>query len=646
MKKICLIVCSVLLLNSAFSQNQNDEVLLTIDDKKINSEEFIRIYNKNKTNFSTGEVTSIEEYLDLFINFKLKVIEAEKSGLDTISAFVNEFEGYKKQLAAPYLIDEQANEKVIKEAYERMQNEVRASHILIKIALDSSPEDTLVAYEKAIGIRKRLLKGEEPFDMIAKGSSEDPSVKNNGGDLGYFSVFQMIYPFENAVYNSEIGEISDPVRTRFGYHIVKVTDKRKARGQVKVAHIMLTVPRGTSPEAEKQKKLLINELYHRAKQGEEFKALAKEYSEDRGSAGNGGELPWFGAGRMVQEFEKAAFELSSNEEISQPVRTGFGWHILKRIDRKDVPTFEEALPEIKRKVGKDQRARVAGEVLIKNLKKECDFVQNEENIPVKYDTTINAYVLKQEYLINEPNLDRELFSFLNKKFYEKDFVDYVNNNKRNKELIPYDYLMLYKEFVNNKILEVEESRLEEKYPEYRYLLKEYHDGMLLFEITDQKIWSKAASDSIALKDYYKKNKSNYMWDERWNGSIYYCSNEQAKTSVSKIINKKSFGKKITNDNLLEQLNTEEEVLRIESNIFEKGENIFVDNLIWNEKNSQENAVLILLKGGVVKPENKSFSECRGMVISDYQDYLDKEWIKSLREKYNIIINSAVLSSIK
>ena len=206
--------------------------------------------------------------------------------------------------------------------------------------------------------------------------------------------------------------------------------------------------------------------------------------------------------------------------------------------------------------------------------------------------------------------------------------------------------MLYKEFVSIKILEVEESRLQEKYPEYRYLLKEYHDGMLLFEITDQKIWSKAANDSIALKDYYSKNKNNYMWDERWDGSIYYCSNEQAKTTVSKIINKKSFGKKITNDNLIEQLNSEEEVLRIESNIFEKGENIFVHNLIWNEKNTQENTALILLKGKVVKPENKSFSECRGMVISDYQDYLDKEWIKSLREKYNIIINSAVLSSLK
>ena len=645
MKKICLIICSVLLLNNAFSQNTNDKVLLTIDDKKINAEEFLRIYDKNKTNFSTGEVTSIEEYLDLFINFKLKVIEAEKSGLDTTSSFINEFEGYKKQLAAPYLIDEKANEQVIQEAYERMQYEVRASHILVRIDPNASPEDTLVAYEKAIGIRKRLVKG-EPFEVVAKGSSEDPSVKNNGGDLGFFTVFQMIYPFENAVYNAEIGQISNPVRTRFGYHIIKLTDKRKARGQVKVAHIMLTIPQGTSLEVEKQKKVLINELYHRAKQGEDFQALAKEYSEDRGSAGNGGELPWFGAGRMVQEFEKAAFELSVNDEISQPVRTGFGWHIIKRIDRKDIPTLEEALPEIKRKIGRDQRAKVAREALINNLKKEYGFVQKKENLPVNYDTTANAYVLKQEYLSKNSDLNGELFSFLNKKFSKKDYIDFVNTQNRNKELNPYDYLMLYKEFVNNKILEVEESRLEEKYPEYRYLLKEYHDGMLLFEITDQKIWSKAANDSIALREYYKKNKNNYMWDERWDGSIYYCSNEQTKTTVSKIINKKSFGKKLNNDNLLEQLNSKEEVLRIETGIFEKGENIFVDNLIWNEKNTQENSAVVLLKGEILKPDNKKFDECRGMVISDYQDYLDKEWIESLRKKYNIIINSEVLSSLK
>ena len=260
MKKLYIIICTFFVLSNSYSQEQN-EILLNIDGNEITKEEFQRIYDKNKTNLTTGEITSVEEYLDLFINFKLKVFEAKELGSDTNRSFQSEFAGYKKQLASPYLIDEEANKRVIQEAYNRMQYEVRASHILVKLAQDAMPLDTLAAYEKAMDIRRRIIKG-EPFEVVAKGSSDDPSVKNNGGDLGYFSVFQMIYPFENAVYNSEVGSVTLPVRTRFGYHIIKVTDKRKSRGEVKVAHIMLAVPQGTSQEVEKEKKQLINNIYH------------------------------------------------------------------------------------------------------------------------------------------------------------------------------------------------------------------------------------------------------------------------------------------------------------------------------------------------------------------------------------------------
>ena len=645
MKKICLIICSVLMINNLFSQELNNKVLLTIDDKEITKEEFQRIYDKNKTNLLSGEVTSVDEYLDLFINFKLKVNEAERLGLDTTRSFINEFEGYRKQLARPYLVDNMANEKVIKEAYERMRYEVRASHILIKLPYDAFPEDTLAAHKKAMDIRRRIIMG-EPFESVAKGSSDDPSVKNNGGDLGYFTVFQMIYPFENAVYNSEIGEISKPVRTRFGYHIVKVLDKRKARGQVKVAHIMLTVPRGTTSEGEKQKKQIINELYHRVKQGDDFSELAKEYSDDKGSARNGGELPWFGAGRMVEEFEKASFKLKANGEISQPVRTGFGWHIIKRIDRKEIPAFEDAVAEITRKVGKDQRADVARKSLINKLKLEYSFIEEKENIPVKYDTIEKVFVLKQEYLMQAASLNKTLFSFLDKVYLEKDFVKFVENKKNKKELKPYNYKVLYEEFIENEILEVEESRLEEKYPDYKYLLKEYHDGMLLFEITDQKIWSKAVDDSVGLRNFYNDHKKNYMWDERWKGSLYFCSNEQIYNKVSKIVSKKSFGKGITNEDLLKQFNTEEEVLKITTDIFEQGENELIDYLVWNKKHGNINKQYVVHKGEKIAPEVKGFNECKGIIISDFQDHLDNEWIKSLREKYNIVVNNTVLSSIK
>ena len=643
MKKLSILFCSVLMLSSSILLAQTEQVLLTINDEEISKEEFVRIYEKNKTNLSTGDVTSVDDYLDLFINFKLKVLEAEKKGYDTLPSFVQEFEGYRKQLARPYLLDQQANEQVIKEAYERMQTEVRASHILVKLSQDAIPEDTTEAYEKAMEIRRRILQG-EPFESVAKGSSDDPSVKNNGGDLGYFTVFQMIYPFESAVYNSEIGEVSMPVRTRYGYHIIQLTDKRKARGEVKVAHIMLTVPRGSDPGVDKEKKKLINELYHRVKQSEDFAELAKEYSEDRGSARSGGELPWFGTGRMVKEFEQAAFNLSFNDEISQPIRTSFGWHLIKRIDRKEIPSFEEAESEIKVKVGKDRRSDVARKALIEKLKVNYEFRQNEENNPAVYDTTDKVFVLKQDYLDPNGDLSDTLFSFLDKVYLEKDFANYVRKIRRNKEITPYEYSLLYNAFIETKVLEVEESMLTEKYPEYKYLLKEYHDGMLLFEITDDFIWSKAVSDSVGLKAFYEQHEKNYMWEERWQGAVYECVNKSIYDKVSNSISKRSFGKKITNEDLLKQFNAESENLKIETGIFSKGENPYVDKIVWNQGNRY--TTLVIIKGEKIKPTPKSFEDARGMVISDYQDYLEKEWVKKIRAQYNIQVNQAVLSSIK
>jgi peptidyl-prolyl cis-trans isomerase SurA len=244
------------------------------------------------------------------------------------------------------------------------------------------------------------------------------------------------------------------------------------------------------------------------------------------------------------------------------------------------------------------------------------------------------------------SLNKTLFSFLDKVYLKKDFVKFVENKKSKKKLKPFNYKVLYEEFIENKILEVEETRLEEKYPDYKYLLKEYHDGMLLFEITDQKIWSKAVDDSVGLRNFYNDHKKSYMWDERWKGSLYFCSNEQIYNKVSKIVTKKSFGKKVTYEDLLKQFNTEEEVLKITTDIFEQGENEIVDHLVWNKKYNDINKQYIVHKGEIIAPKVKEFNECKGLVISDYQDYLDNEWIKSLREKYNIIVNNLVLSSIK
>jgi len=644
MRKICLTLLSLFFIIQLNAQESNDYIL-QIDGQNISKEEFIRLYEKNRTNLSNGEITSVDNYLDLFINFKLKVLDAKSHGIDTTKSFINEFEGYKEQLAKPYLIDKEKQGQLVKEAYERMQYEVRASHILIKLNPDATPADTVEAYNKAMEIRRRIMNGEN-FEVVARGSSDDPSVKNNGGDLGYFTVFQMVYPFETAAYTTRVNDVSMPVRTRFGYHIVKVTDKRQAQGEVKVAHIMLAVPRESGPEVEKQKKQLINEIYHKIKQGNDFAQLAMEYSDDKGSGRNGGELPWFGVGRMVPEFEKAAFELKANGEVSMPVRTGFGWHIVKRIDRKEILPFDNVKNDIANKVAKDQRAEKARESFIEKLKTDYNFTENEENIPVHYDTIQQQYILNPKYISFKGDFNGVLFSILDKNIKEKEYANYIEHLFEGKEVSPYQFYLGYNSFKEKKILEIEESLLETKYPEYKYLLMEYHDGMLLFEITDQMVWSKAMRDTLGMQEYYKENRKKYMWDERWEGTIFLCSDKATYDKVEKIISKRSYGKTITERDLLDKVNEQSTVLRIEKGLFNKGDNQWVDYLIWNKEPTEKGKNFVLYKGEKISPKVKSLEEAKGQVISDYQDYLEKLWVEGLRSKHNILVNDSVLSEIK
>jgi len=643
MKKKPVLLVLLLFCFLAHAQKQYDDVLLKVDNETITKDEFLRFYQKNKINLTTGKTIPVEEYLDLFINFKLKVIEAKNRGIDHKEDFKSEFEGYKKQLARPYLLDQETVDNLVKEAFKRMQYEVRASHILVRVKEGATPEDTAFAYKKAKKIHDRIIRG-EPFPVVAKGASDDPSVKMNAGDLGFFTVFQMVYPFENAVYSMEVGETKGPVRTRFGYHIIKLTDKKEARGEVKVAHIMVAAPIRMDKEKINQKKELIEQLYHRLKQGEDFSVLAEEYSDDKGTAAHGGELPWFGVGEMVQEFEKAAFALQSNGDISKPVITNYGWHIIKRIDRKEPKTFEAINDDLRRKVINSNRSQIAQNALIEKLKEEYQFIENKSNLPVYFDSTENVMEYNESYFDSKSH-QKILFTFNNKEVTINTFEKFVQNNNH-PNISPYHYYKLYNKFVDQYILDFEESRLTQKYPEYKFLLKEYHDGILLFEIMDKEVWSKAIADSSGLKAYYNKHKENYMWDERWKGSIYYCKNENIYRKVRKEINKGGFfSRRLTNDELLEKYNNEKELLKIETGIFSQGDNKIIDKMVWNSPSEENEKLLILIKGQKLKPSIKPFDEAKGNVISDYQEYLEKEWIQKLRNKYNIQVNKEVLSTL-
>ena len=353
------------------SAQNDDPVLLTIDNQNITKSEFIRIYNKNNAQ-NNPDSKNVREYLEMFINYKLKVIEAMHLGFDTVSSFVKEYNGYRDQLAKPYMNDNETEERLMKEAYERMKFDIHVRHIAIKCGAFYSPADTLKAYNKALEARERLLKG-EPWDSVALKYSEDPEVKRKFGNLNYVTAFQTFYPFELAAFNLKVGDYSMPVLTRFGYHIINVLDKRPSRGEVKVAHIMISFPENATPNAIDSARIKIFYVYAQLQAGAKFDQLAIKYSDDKRTAQKGGELNWFGVGQMIPEFENAAFSLTSDGEYTEPIRTTFGWHIIKRISTRPVSKFENVKDFIKGKIQRDERANMGQVELAEKIKREIGF---------------------------------------------------------------------------------------------------------------------------------------------------------------------------------------------------------------------------------------------------------------------------------
>tara|TARA_Y100000589_G_scaffold80816_1_gene74687 strand:- start:48033 stop:50039 length:2007 start_codon:yes stop_codon:yes gene_type:complete len=652
MKKILLTIIVLFCFNS-FSQ---ESIVMTINDKEITKSEFLQIYLKNNNNPKYDQ-ESLDEYMELFKKFKLKVAEAEALGYDTIPKLVKELSGYHKQLALPYLTDSSMNEYLVKEAYNRTKQEVRASHILVKILNSTNPNDTLKAYNKIMQLRKRILSGES-FEDVAKGDggSDDPSVKKNGGDLGFFTAFQMVYPFEEQAYKTDLFEISMPFKTRFGYHILKVTDKRPAKGTIETAHIMIAVNRNANKEEVENAKLKIEEIYHLLEQNKDFDSLVIKYSDDPSSKKNKGILPAFGTGtstRMVPEFEEAAFELKNNGDISKPIRTDYGFHIIKRLNLTDVPPFEKLEKNLKKKVSKDIRSKETQNSFIKKLKKEYKYKKYNKGINWFYNNIDSSY-WKGESDISNLEKNKALFKLDNRKFYQKDFGEYLKSNYRgfqNKNLKSHINLMYYK-WEKETILNYEESKLKIKYPDFKALITEYHDGILLYEIMSDKVWNKAIKDTLGLKEFYNNNTSKYMWDERIDADIYICENYETANKVKELHNNwKDFSEIFEPSTIVDSINGNS---KLKISHIRKISSINKTAYLANQNFGSASPLNIYEHNGkyytifiheFLESSQKKFNEAKGAITSDYQDFLEKEWLEEIAKKHTIKINKEALYSI-
>lgn len=679
----------------------SEPVIMTINGKSVYKSEFENVYHKNSGKEVNKEQKSVKEYVDLFSTFKMKVFEAEANGLDTNSAFKTELAGYRKQLAAPYLTDKNVNDALLQEAYERMKTEVKAAHILIRLAEDALPKDTIEAYTRLIIIRDALagkapsaakiaeyenllkksssaltkastkqdtvnynaklnaIKGlaaalnttGDKFAAVAKKTSEDPSAADNGGDLGYFTSLQMVYPFENAAFKTNVGETSMPLRTRFGYHILKVADKRPSQGEILTAHIMVKFAKDMQEKDKANLKTKIDEIYTKLKAGEKFEDLARQFSDDKPSAEKGGQLQWFGSSRMPIEFEKAAFALKANGDYSEPFTTNYGWHIVKRLDKKGLAPFDEMKGDLKQRIGKDSRTQAGRTSLIAKIKNENKYLENaaakKEFLKV-IDTTV--YQGKWEAKKAEKLGNKELFKLGEKKYTQNDFATYIESHQTARPKMDNNMFLqqVYKDFVDETVINYEDSNLESKYPEFRNLLKEYRDGILLFDLTDQKVWSKAVKDTTGLKEYYSKNKNNFLWDERADVTMYNCANDKIAKEVRGMLKKGKSEKEITETvNKTSQLN-----VTPESITYLKGENKNVDAnwkvgvVATDIKDAKDGKVTVLVINKVMEKTPKTIAEAKGMITADYQNYLEKEWLAYLKNKYTVKVNEEVLNTVK
>lgn len=623
---------------------------MTIGDKKITLDEFERIYNKNNNSITANQQTP-EEYLDLFINFKLKVMEAEKLGMDTTKKFLAEFNNYKDQLAKPYLADEETREALMKEAYERMKKDVHVSHILLGLPNQPTPQDTLERYQRALEIRQRILDGED-FATVARATSEDPGARINGGDLGYFTVFMMVYPFETAAYELDSGEISMPVRTQHGYHILKKHGERPAIGQVKVAHIFIRTPEEMSTEERAEAKQKIMAISDSIKAGVPFAEMARKYSDDKNSAVNGGELPLFGTGRMIKEFEKEAFALEQPGDVTDPFMSFYGWHIIKLLDKKEIGTYEEMESTLQSRALKGDRDRVKREKYLNKLKDKYNFTLNEgtyESLYTIVDSTAIAGNWKPGPIESE---DEVLFTITGDKVRVKDFVNYIGKQRRRLKMPVENYVdITFNQYLEDYLIEKEKESLPERFPEYKHILQEYHDGILLFDLMDQKVWTKAVEDTTGLEAFFADHRDDYMWEERMKGVIVSADST---VDLEKLVRKSSriakgrwdqekVNKKFCDNDTIP-------CVRLEAFLVEEGRNKHVDALNGKtgtgnvfKENGRSNFVIIKK---VVPPAPKELNETRGQVTSDYQDYLEKQWIKELRSKYKVEVNRSLLSEIE
>ena len=628
---VSLLSCVVAFSATAQRNVERSETLFTVNTKPVTSEEFVYLYRKNHQH-KPEEFTKdkIEEYLDLFINYKLKVEEALWRGMDTTAKFKNEYQTYREELLKPYLPDTKVVDSLVMLTYQRLKEEVKASHILVTLKPDATPEDTLAAYRKISELRMRALAGED-FEALAARFSEEPRANQTKGNLGYFTAMQMVFPFEQAAYITPVGGVSVPVRTQFGYHILKVWDRQPSRGEVEVSHIMI---RTSDPASDEEAKNTIFDIYDKLQKGMSWEELCRQYSEDVNSKDKAGRLRPFGVGAMaaIPEFEEMAFSLQEKGEISDPVQTQYGWHILRLESRIPLPSFEELKPALTQRVSRDERVAISKEALRKKMR--FDFGYTENSVAKEKVLSMAEHIFADSSAIGKEIENEVLFHMQGKPYVAREFFRHVASQPAKPASTPAAQHLqhLFTEYVDDVQLRLMEEKVKHESPDYKWLLKEYYEGILLFEIMEKEIWNKAMEDTVGQKRYFRKHADDFKAGERMVARIFSASSSSTLNEFRKLLESKdgSYADFIRKQRI-----------RLDSGSFEKGERTilaqvdFAPGIYTAESNGVHYLIAV---DKILPPGSQTFDEARASVISDYQSFLEDSWINELKRKFEVKVN--------
>ncbi len=629
------------------------QTLFTYGNQSVSKDEFLRVYKKNSINKKPDmSEKELRGYLDLYTLFRMKVAEANKQQLDTVASIDRELSNYRKQLAKNYLTDEKITNQLIREAYDRLKENVKVAHILISCP----PASDTVAPRKTIDSIYNVVKsGKATFESMAMAFSADKGSAVNGGDIGYITSLVSIYPFENAAYNTRVGKVSEPFKTQFGYHILKVLDRRDDMGKVEVAQILIRISKSEGEAGEKVAEKRADSVLKMLKKGASFSDMVAKYSDDKFSVKDDGVLKPFRTGKMVPAFEEAAFALKKPGEISKPIKTEYGLHIIKLIKKYPIEPFDSLYSELKHKVENDSRAQIAKDIFYEKVKSDNGFKEHRDNYLAVYnkliaipDTGVNANSIMVD---DFRNMNNTLFELSGKKYTQSDFVAFLFSLTRGKLNGPKNAVVrdAYDLYVNKVVTDFKEHRLVEENPEFKTLMDEYRDGIMLFELMDRNVWSKAAKDSVGLEKFFNAHKDKYMWEAGFDGAVYKFKSKAAYDTGMIMIRQDKF----TEEEIAKAVNSQgrQGAVTVQRGRYEFSKfhdatkkELSADKIKVIQADA-ENYTVIVAKEVFAGPEHKTLEEAKGYVVAEYQDYLEKEWNKKMRSTYPVKVNEKVFMSM-